>query len=214
MALPDHAPGTGRERIIGTAIAHFGAHGYTGSSLKAIAGDAGVSQALIVHHFGSKAGLRDACDQRVLGDIRSRRRQTLSRGQTIDLSAALRAVDLEPTEMRYLARALQDGSERFDHLVDAMVADTQAYLEAGEGSGLITTTPDPYARAVVLTVWTLGALSLHRHVDRLLGVDLLDPDADKTAFLMPVLQIYRDGLVAGQIVEGAGDETERPRTGP
>lgn len=46
-----------REAILTAARRQFGSAGYDRSSLRAIAAEAGVDQALIVHYFGSKMGL-------------------------------------------------------------------------------------------------------------------------------------------------------------
>jgi AcrR family transcriptional regulator len=57
---------TGRARIRHAALHLFGAEGYAQTSLRSIAHTAGVSLALIAHHFGSKHQLRDAVDVWVL----------------------------------------------------------------------------------------------------------------------------------------------------
>ena len=54
---------TGADRIRDAAIGLFGQHGANGTSLKTVATEAGVSQALVIHHFGSKEKLRAACDE-------------------------------------------------------------------------------------------------------------------------------------------------------
>ncbi len=46
-----------RGAILAAAQARFAEHGYEGASLRAIAGDAGVDAALVLHYFGTKAGL-------------------------------------------------------------------------------------------------------------------------------------------------------------
>jgi AcrR family transcriptional regulator len=46
-----------REAILDAARTLFAEKGYTGTSLRAIAAEAGVDAALIVHYFGTKAGL-------------------------------------------------------------------------------------------------------------------------------------------------------------
>ncbi|NLG21793.1 MAG: helix-turn-helix transcriptional regulator, partial [Actinomycetales bacterium] len=56
---------TGSQRILEAAINLFGRNGVKGTSMRAIAEEAGVSQALVVHHFGSKDGLQRACDHHV-----------------------------------------------------------------------------------------------------------------------------------------------------
>ncbi|WP_217182752.1 TetR family transcriptional regulator [Streptomyces sp. AC495_CC817] len=46
-----------RERIIAAAVDEFGEHGYDGSTIRSIAGRAGVDSALVHHYFGTKADL-------------------------------------------------------------------------------------------------------------------------------------------------------------
>jgi AcrR family transcriptional regulator len=53
-----------------TAIEQFGRHGFE-TGLRAIAGAAGVSAVLVIHHCGSKEGLRKTCDAYVAEQIRS-----------------------------------------------------------------------------------------------------------------------------------------------
>ncbi len=53
---------TARARIRDSAIVYFGRHGFRTATVRAIAADADVSPALVIHHFGSKDGLREACD--------------------------------------------------------------------------------------------------------------------------------------------------------
>ena len=43
----------------------FGAEGVAATSLRSVAGAAGVSPGLVVHHFGSKQGLVRAVDEAV-----------------------------------------------------------------------------------------------------------------------------------------------------
>ena len=60
---------TTRARIRDTAIGVFGSQGFT-AGVRSIATAAGVSPGLLNHHFGSKDGLRTACDEHVLRVIR------------------------------------------------------------------------------------------------------------------------------------------------
>lgn len=46
-----------REKILATAVQVFGTQGYRGGSLREIAQRVGISEAGLLHHFGSKAGL-------------------------------------------------------------------------------------------------------------------------------------------------------------
>jgi AcrR family transcriptional regulator len=46
-----------REQLLQAALTAFGAHGYRGASLASIAGDVGISQPGLLHHFPSKEHL-------------------------------------------------------------------------------------------------------------------------------------------------------------
>ncbi|WEO99745.1 TetR/AcrR family transcriptional regulator [Streptomyces sp. FXJ1.172] len=55
------------EQIVDVAVEEFGAHGYAGVSVTAVARRAGISKPLIYSYFGSKDGLHLACVHRVGG---------------------------------------------------------------------------------------------------------------------------------------------------
>ncbi|MFF5209097.1 TetR/AcrR family transcriptional regulator [Streptosporangium sp. NPDC000396] len=65
---------TAQARIRNAAIAHFARDGFQKTNLRAVAADVGVSIDLIFHHFGSKDGLRTACDEHVLHVLPGRAR--------------------------------------------------------------------------------------------------------------------------------------------
>ena len=65
---PNSSPETA-EKILSAAVAEFARHGFTKTTVRGIAAAAEVSPGLIIHHFGSKDGLRSACDQHVFERI-------------------------------------------------------------------------------------------------------------------------------------------------
>jgi AcrR family transcriptional regulator len=67
------SPETTRARLLQTAETHFAAHGYDGTSLRAVTSDAGVNLAAVNYHFGSKAGLLAAVLERRLGGMNQAR---------------------------------------------------------------------------------------------------------------------------------------------
>lgn len=204
MAAQDSAPGSGAERIVEAAIALFGDHGFRGTTLKDIAAEAGVSQALIVHHFGTKEGLRATCDERVADLIRTQKQEAVGEQPQIDPFIALRKLSDSRVLLRYLTRSLTDG-DHASPLIDDMIADTEQYLSQGERAGMIKPSAVPRDRAVVLVLWSLGTLVLHEHAQRLLGVDFLGTGGsldDLQRYLYPALELYTQGL----LVEGAVDD--------
>lgn len=73
---PDVPDLTGRARIRDAALLRFASEGFR-VPVRTIAADAGVSPGLVIHHFGSKEGLRRACDEHVLVLIRENKRNVL-----------------------------------------------------------------------------------------------------------------------------------------
>ncbi len=168
---------TARARIRDAAIERFASEGVAAANLKDIAADAGVSTPLVLHHFGSKEGLRAACDEYVASVVREQKSAAMSAGRKLDPFQAIReAYDGTPI-IRYLAKTIADSSPHVDALIDEMVDDAVAYMAEGVESGILTPSDNPRERAIVLFLWQMGALVLHEHAKRLLGVDLADDSA-------------------------------------
>jgi AcrR family transcriptional regulator len=192
---------TARARIRDAAIERFARDGVARTSVRAIAEEAAVSPPLVLHHFGSKDKLRIACDEHVAGLVRDQKRAAMAAGTGLDPLSALRGQQDGPPVLRYLACTLIDGSPHVAELVDEMVADAVGYMAEGERSGLLEPTGDAHGRAAVLTLWSLGALVLHEHAERLLGVDLLGDPAQATRYLLPALEILGRGVLRDDAYE-------------
>lgn len=201
---------TTRAKIRDAAITLFARDGVAATGLRAVAEEAGVSLGLVGHHFGSKEGLRQACDDHVVAVIREGKSAAMSAGPGVDPVAALRQTEGGPPLMKYLARVLIDSSPTVAVLVDELVADAAGYMAQGVEAGMLRPTDHPRQRAAVLTMWSLGALVLHEHVQRLLGVDLTAQDLvgqpAVTNYFAPATEIFCDGLVTetfGATLRGA-----------
>jgi len=193
------------ERIRDAAIRLFGERGFRSTPLKAIAAEAGVSQALIVHHFGTKQGLRTACDEFVSHMVRSRKEELVDGPGAVDPFPAIRQLREAPHLLRYLTRALTEGGEHTAALVDDMLEDALEYMAVGERSGVIKPSRVPRERAALLLLWSLGAMTLHEHVARLLGVDFLSGRTsveELRHYLLPAVELYTQGLVTENSLDG------------
>jgi len=164
-----------RSRILAAACERVSTGGTAGASVRGIAADADVSPALVLHHFGSKDGLLAACDAHVLATIDHLKSDALAQGPGLDiLGAVAHSSEVAAPLVRYLARRLVEGGPAVDELVDTMVADAHRYVRAGIENGVIRPSAHEQSRTVLLTLWSLGALALHHHAERLLGFSLLD----------------------------------------
>ncbi|WP_353828919.1 TetR family transcriptional regulator [Agromyces sp. SYSU T0242] len=180
-------------RIRDAAVARFGARGYADTSLRDIAADAGVSAGLVIHHFGSKEGLRRACDEWLVRQLMDEKDRT----NTGAVSAAIREWLEDPVRFRgvldYLASMIADGTPGGERLFDLLLAETRAMLDRGVADGAMRDSGDPELRAVMMTVYGLAPLLLRTQLARVLGAPI-DSPATVRRMTMPTLELYTHGL--------------------
>jgi AcrR family transcriptional regulator len=214
-AVPsDGSDRTARARIRDAAIRCFAEAGVDATSVRTLAAAAEVSPGLVLHHFGSKDGLRVACDQHVAALVRRGKSEAMQAGPGLDPLAALREQGEGPPLLRYLARTLVDGSPHVAELIDEMVADAAEYMAEGERTGILRPTEDRYGRAAVLTLWSLGAVVLGEHAQRLLGVDLAGDPAAAIRYLRPAAEILGRGVITEAAYEPMRAGLEAAGEGP
>ncbi|WP_083678655.1 TetR family transcriptional regulator [Nocardiopsis sp. CNR-923] len=185
-------------RIRDAAITLFAEHGVAATSVRAIAVAAGVAPSLVIHQYGSKEALRTACDTYVAEVLRERKSEGMRSGPDLDPVPTPPEAHGGPPVRRYLARTLIDGSPQVSAMIDELVDDAARYMAQGVESGLLKPSDHPYERAAVLAIWSLGALVLHQHLERLTGADLLadrdDPSAI-AAYTEPATEMLTRGIV-------------------
>ncbi len=137
------------QKILDAAARIFGAEGYQGASMGAVARAAGVSKGLLHYHFRSKEHLLLEAGRAIFGQLHARSRERFQRGER-GLQPALEALDAiwaatmdsrswSPFIVETMSLAVQDGPVRTDLL--AFYAETRAKLSEGirdvfEGSDL------------------------------------------------------------------------------
>lgn len=187
---------TTRARIRDAAVARYAREGFD-VGLRAVAQDAGVSAALILHHFGSKAGLRAACDEHVLRTIRASKERALVPGSTQDLLLQLATMDEYAPLVGYALRSMQAGGDLARDFVDQFVADAQEYIAAAVAAGTMRPSRDEHARARYLTLQGLGALlldmTIHPPDDPADVVGILHEHRDR--MMLPAVELFTHGLM-------------------
>lgn len=167
---------TTKARIREAAIARFPEDGFAGTTVRAIAADAGVSPGLVLHHFGSKEELRRACDEHVLRLLDERKRASIRAGSYREAGAIAAAYQLVAPALRYLAWTLSTGGDAAARIFDEWLEDVKGQLEEAEEMGQVNPIEDKHGQAAVLVALQLGGIVLHEHVSRALGVDVLTPE--------------------------------------
>jgi TetR/AcrR family transcriptional regulator, regulator of cefoperazone and chloramphenicol sensitivity len=185
---------TAQARIRNAAIAEFAVEGFLKATVRDIAAAAGVSPALVIHHFGSKAGLREVCDAYVLETLLQRARGESSAAGVRD---GLRDYLANPAEFhlqgQYMVRAIDENSPTADRFVEALLAESENVLSAGIADGSIRPTSDLRAMAVLTLVISQGLLSMPPAVVRALGHEALNPEVMRR-MAAPSLELYTYGI--------------------
>ena len=150
---------TAAARIRNAALIRFARDGFD-VGLRAIAADAGVTAGLITHHFGSKDGLRRACDAEVLRLTVEVKSASTYFGGPVDLMTQMSQVEEYIPATAYAMRSIVEGGELATELLDLFVKDSVAYTAAAVEAGTITPSHNEEARARYLLYSGFGALLL------------------------------------------------------
>ena len=127
---------TATARIRDAAIEQFGEHGFD-VGLRGIAKAAGVSAALVIHHFGSKDGLRKVCDDFVAESIRTAKSESIQSSDPASWFAQLAEIESFAPSMAYVVRSMQSGGELAKSLWRTMIGNAEQYIEEGVRAGTI-----------------------------------------------------------------------------
>jgi len=200
---------TARARIRNVALDHFATRGDRATTIRGVARDAGVSPSLVQHYFGTKAGLRDACDAYVAEYLRREAKHSVTELGIADPDFLAGAYRSAPLIVRYLARALTDASPAGGALFDELVAITEEYLatrtQAEEPQHI-----DLRGQAAVFTAMKLGVIVLHQHLSRSLDEDALTP-AGLSRVGAAILDIVSPDFAGQEITDLARSGIDRYR---
>ncbi len=168
---------TATARIRDAAIAEFGTHGMQRATIRGIAQCAGVSPGLVLHHFGSKDGLREACDEYVLTYLHDQIEAEEKSGS--DPGVFTKAVADSPVVVNYLVAVLGNGGDAAATVFDRIVDLTEDYFDRradATGERLSDFEHiDNRTLAVIMTSMSLGMYILNKQVSRALGTDMFGP---------------------------------------
>lgn len=205
--MPDGTSSTGRppsdgstrDRIRDVAVLRFARSGF-GTSVRTIAADAGVSPALVIHHFGSKEALHRACDDYVLRWIVGAKRQNMGRATSGQLLQVMAEVDEYAPLLGYAVRSLQAGGQVARVFVQHMIDDAQVYTREAVAAGIAKPSLDEDARVRYLTLSALGTLLLSLTLDP--PEDPEDFGATVRSFMnqqyLPMLELFTEGFLTSR----------------
>jgi len=179
------------DRIREVALRRFGTDGFAATSVRALAKDAGVSPALILHHYTSKDGLREACDEYVYTFFQ----QMLARqgDPTETMSGVEGFTDDSMTLMRYLMRQASEDSPRANSLISSIIELTKQTTAAQTEAGHVKPSADPDMRAAVLVMLRLGPLLFSSAMQDATGADVLTSEGLRRMY-RSTIEILESGI--------------------
>ncbi|AXL90940.1 TetR family transcriptional regulator [Streptomyces sp. CB09001] len=197
---------TTRALIRDEALALFAAHGPDSVTVRRIATAAGVSPGLVVHHFGSKDGLRQEVDQYVVAVFEAMLGElTGGDGGVEAFDSGAGAASLSAAFTRhlpagsplpgYLRRLLLSDTDAGRLLFARLYEVSRAALDGLTAAGLAAPGRDPAVRAALLLANDLAVFLLRDRIGEVLGTDPLSADG-MARWAPEVLDIYAGGLNA------------------
>jgi TetR/AcrR family transcriptional regulator, regulator of cefoperazone and chloramphenicol sensitivity len=204
---------TAKAVIRDEALRLFALQGPDAVTLRQIAAAAGVSPALVVHHYGSKQGLRAALDEHVAsifdalfaefaGEQGEALGELVSRGSGASVAELLlRGLPPDSPVPAYLRRLLLAGDPAGTAMFKRWYQASQGMVRALIERGLMRPGRDPEMRIAILMSNDLALLLLREPLTAVMGVDPLGADG-AARWAEELLAIYRHGLFAS----GEGEE--------
>jgi TetR/AcrR family transcriptional regulator, regulator of cefoperazone and chloramphenicol sensitivity len=182
------------------AMRLFAERGAADVTLREIASAAGVSPSLIIHHYTSKAALKEAVDGRVTQLVERLISELVDVSHGDGSSSTLAEVfaerfEREPVLLLYMRRLLVDGGPPAESLVRRLFEATVNGLAELEDLGLVRPCDDAALRAAFLLANDLAVVLLR---DQLLAVAGVDPltRAGMEKWTPVVLDVYSRGVFA------------------
>ncbi|NVI88201.1 TetR/AcrR family transcriptional regulator [Actinomadura sp. BRA 177] len=188
MHSPDR---TARTVICDQALRLFAADGADNVSLRQVAAAAQVSPSLVVHHFGGKAGLHEAVNERSLAVFGRFAESAAGAGEDFLPRRLAAFLDGDAPVLAHLCRLLLSDEPAGRQIFRRWHALKLAWLDSLPGAARAG--EDRSLCAAWLTVNELGVLLQRHQLRGLLGGDPLGPE-EAARWAGVGTGVYRDGL--------------------
>lgn len=173
---------TAEARIRRAALRLFAEGGYEPTTVRAIAEAAGVSPGLILHHYGSKEGLRDAVNEEVVRVVLELIDDVLDSSKPVEDQfeaggAEFRTLLTERPELgAYIRRLFFDGEEAGVRILQRFMEVGRQYTIAMEERGVLRRVSDPEMRDLQGLILDLSPVLFGPLFAAYFGVPPLDED--------------------------------------
>lgn len=162
---------TAKARIRNAALALYARFGEDATSMRAIAHEAGVTGGLVVHHFGSKDGLRDAVEQHVVELFAGAIERAEAPQDPRDIARVRdksvgEMLEANPAVVGYLRRAVLDATGHRGRILELLTELTAQQVASLRSAGLASVETRDSIQVIGILVRQLGHLFLQPMIDR------------------------------------------------
>jgi AcrR family transcriptional regulator len=176
-----------------SAMALFAARGVEPVTIRQIAHEAGVSPGLVMHHYGSKAGLKAAVDRHVSHLVEALVGELGHDGDGSFAAALAERLDRQPDLVAYVGRMLVEPGAGGDELFSRLFHVTLDSYAALRRSGAVRPSDDELAVAAFLLVNDLAVVLLRDRLAALVGIDPFHGDG-LVRWANVAIDVYENGL--------------------
>ncbi len=186
-------------RIRNAALEGFASKGVDSTSIRDVAAAAGVSPGLVQHHFGTKAGLRDAVNEYVIAVAGETFEDLIRVGEKAEVWAGMGDtvtawVRDNAIAVRYVARALAEGDPGASRIFDVLVEIARTnWLAPLARSGALDRDVDQGWAAIHVIVFNLASVLLEPAISRQLPEPFFTPE-QLQRWNAATTELYRRGL--------------------
>ena len=168
-----------KEHLLEVAVNVLAREGFAATSLRMIAIEAGVSPALLVHHFGSRQGLIEQAINKTLGEWLETKDDLTAIGLTEALRQWPQVAEDGQTKLQFFRQLMIAGGRPAQHLFERMAAEAKVRLEQFAELGFTEKLSDIESASVLMASYALAPLIMGDQIKKVLGGDFFDPEVSQ-----------------------------------
>ena len=168
-----------KEHLLEAAVNVLAREGFAAASLRMIAIEAGVSPALLVHHFGSRQGLIEQTINKTLGEWLETKDDLTAIGLTEALRQWPQVAEDGQTKLQFFRQLMIAGGKPAQHLFERMAAEAKVRLEQFAQLGFTEKLSDIESASVLMASYALAPLIMGDQIKKVLGGDFFDPEVSQ-----------------------------------
>lgn len=197
-----------KERLIEVAAGVFAREGFSGTSLRMIAVEAGVSAALLVHHFGSKQKLIEETIAVTLGEWMAEKDHLIELPLSEALAQWPQTAEGGKQKLAFFKQVMLAGGKPAQLLLLRMQQETKQRLAAMSAAGSMRSLEDLETGSLLMAIYGLAPLLMSDTIKKILGGDITDGAiAEKLAkSSMELFALYQGGQNPPSTNQKAGEK--------